>query len=191
MMRGVKTTGLGPGWLLMIAASIGCLGHGAGGRGEAREAGTGCGLSLPIEEMKPPAGHHLFMEVQAEGDQIYTCTSTPAGLAWVFTAPEAVLRARGGPVAGHHSAGPTWEGLDGSQVVGAKVAGASPDPGAIPWLLLRAASHRGKGKMETVTYIQRLGTRGGVAPGGGCDGPSVGQVARVPYAATYCFFEAR
>ena len=38
-------------------------------------------------------------------------------------------------------------------------------PAAIPWLLLRATSTTGTGVFTNVTYVQRLNTTGGVAPG--------------------------
>jgi hypothetical protein len=94
-------------------------------------------------------------------------------------------------VAGKHYAGPTWQASDGSTVVGARVAGATPDPTAIPWLLLRATSHAGAGEMTEVTYIQRVATTGGLAPAEGCTPASLGAVARVPYTASYCLSEAR
>jgi hypothetical protein len=96
---------------------------------------------------------------------------------------------RNGQPAGKHYAGPTWESLDGSLVVGARVAGASPDPSAIPWLLLRAVSHAGDGVMDEVTFIQRVVTHGGLAPADGCSASNTGDLARVPYTATYCFYE--
>ena len=41
--------------------------------------------------------------------------------------------------------------------------------------------------MAQVVWVQRVRTRGGLAPSGGCDPAHLGAVARVPYAATYCF----
>jgi len=111
-------------------------------------------------------------------------------MAWVFTAPEATLYEQREEVAGTHYAGPTWEALDGSTVVAARAAAATPDPTAIPWLLLRAVSHGGAGTMSRVTYVQRVATTGGLAPSSGCDAAAVGTVSRVPYTATYCFSEA-
>jgi hypothetical protein len=146
---------------------------------------------MPFPALVAPAGNVLERQLQAVGVQIYTCTATATGAAWVLTAPEATLYGRGGEVAGKHYAGPTWQASDGSSVVGARVAGASPDPTAIPWLLLRAASHAGVGEMTEVTYIQRVATTGGLAPAEGCTPVSLGAVARVPYTASYCFGEAR
>ncbi len=137
-----------------------------------------------------PGGNQLAFALEAEGVQIYTCAATGASFAWAFQAPEAKLSEVSGPAAGTHYAGPTWESTDGSKVVGAKVEGATPDPAAIPWLLLRASSHAGSGRMENVTFVQRIRTSGGNAPSLGCDATHVGAVARVPYRALYRFYRS-
>jgi hypothetical protein len=78
--------------------------------------------------------------------------------------------------------------LDGSKVMGMARANAdSPDPEAIPWLLLQAQSNDGTGLFSTVSYVQRLDTSGGRAPADGCAAASAGQEARVPYTAIYTF----
>lgn len=63
----------------------------------------------------------------------------------------------------------------------------APDPGAIPWLLLRATSNQGDGVLAQVDFIQRLETRGGVAPAGTCD-PAADATVAVPYRARYVFY---
>ena len=85
---------------------------------------------------------------------------------------------------GKHYAGPTWESKDGSKVVG-KLKQSVPAPKAdnIPWLLVEAQSHEGKGIFSEVSYILRVDTVGGVAP---AYPPTVqGQEKQVPYKATY------
>jgi hypothetical protein len=94
-----------------------------------------------------------------------------------------------GEVVGNHFAGPTWQGQDGSGVVGAVVKRAdAPSKNAIPWLLLEAKSHAGAGAFSTITHIQRLDTKGGIAPKKGCDATHVEKEVRVPYEATYAFY---
>jgi hypothetical protein len=134
--------------------------------------------------LEVPAGQELIFHTYAVGVQIYVWN----GASWVFKAPEAVLYDEDGAVAGIHYAGPTWESKDGSKVLGARVAGSTVDPTAIPWLLLRAVTTSGSGVFSAVTYIQRLNTTGGLAPT--TAGTSVGQVARVPYTAEYFFYRA-
>jgi hypothetical protein len=140
----------------------------------------------------PPAGSALLFELGARGVQIYTCEAKPddaSAYVWTFKAPDAELINPRGEVVGRHFAGPTWQGLDGSAVVGAVLERAdAPEPGAIPWLLLAAKEHAGSGAFATIAYIQRLDTAGGAAPADGCDADHAGDEAREPYEATYAFF---
>jgi hypothetical protein len=142
--------------------------------------------------LAPPAGSVLLFELTARGVQIYTCAAKPddaSAFAWTLKAPKAELFNARGEVVGHHFAGPTWQGNDGSTVVGTALERAnSPDPGAIPWLLLKAKEHTGSGAFSTVTYVQRLNTVGGAAPVAGCDAAHAGAEARQPYQAIYAFF---
>lgn len=136
-----------------------------------------------------PAGNRLFFHLDAVGVQIYTCAASGSSFAWKFVAPQANLYNRGGEVVAIHYKGPTWQWLeDGSTVVGSKLAAVTPDPTAIPWLLLGAVSHSGEGRMTRVSYVQRLETVGGNAPASGCDATTVGNAANVPYTATYAFY---
>jgi len=142
--------------------------------------------------LTPPAGSVLIFELRAQGVQIYACEADPndaSTFIWTFKAPQAELLNGRGEVVGHHFAGPTWEGLDGSSVVGAVLERAdAPTPGAIPWLLLEAKEHAGNGLFSTITHIQRLDTSGGVAPDEGCDEAHAGAEAQQPCDATYAFY---
>ena len=129
------------------------------------------------------------MRFTAEGVQVYVCAAAEGGFAWRLKGPEAKLFDAAGREAGTHFAGPTWQGADGSAVVGEVIANSpAPQAGAIPWLLLRAASHRGNGIFSDVNYILRVETSGGLAPQSGCAEASQGAEARVPYRAIYLFF---
>ena len=146
---------------------------------------------LPSPTLAVPTGNRVAFHYDAVGVQIYTCSATATGYAWVFTAPEATLYGAHGRVVGKHYAGPTWESKDGSTVVGSKLAAFTADPTAIPELLLQAVSHAGDGRMSDVTYIQRLDTSFGLAPATGCDAAQAGTTARVDYTATYFFYVAQ
>ncbi len=143
-------------------------------------------------DLTPPASAVLLFELGARGVQIYTCAAKqddPASFVWTFKAPQAELFNARDEVVGSHFAGPTWQGQDGSSVVGRVVARAdAPSKKAIPWLLLEAKSHAGAGAFSTITHIQRLDTKGGVAPSKGCDATHAGEEVRVPYKATYAFY---
>lgn len=153
------------------------------------------GVTLAKEvpsDLTPPASAVFLFELGARGDQIYTCAAKPDdpnAFVWTFKAPQAELFNARGEVVGTHFAGPTWQGQDGSGVVGAVVARAdAPSNNAIQWLLLEAKSHAGSGAFSTITHIQRLDTKGGVAPSKGCDATHEGEQVRVPYEATYAFY---
>jgi hypothetical protein len=146
--------------------------------------------------LKVPEGRVLMTELRATGVQIYECGADKADdskYAWNFKAPEADLfethgKQRGEKI-GKHYGGPTWEGNDGSKVVGAVQASEnSTDADAIAWLLLGVKSNSGEGIFAKTANIQRLDTSGGKAPADGCDQAHVGTQARVPYTAKYYFY---
>lgn len=142
-------------------------------------------LPSPLcDSVQVPPGHKLSFRTYALGVQIYRWN----GFNWDFVGPEAMLSASAnyrGKV-GIHYGGPTWESNSGSNVVAARVTGCTPDPTAIPWLLLRAVSTDGPGIFESTAYIQRVNTAGGLAPT--TPGTTVGAEARVPYTAEYYFY---
>jgi len=141
--------------------------------------------------LAPPAGSHLLLHTAAEGVQIYVCQAMGTGFGWVFKAPEAALFDEKGRQIVKHFAGPSWEAEDGSTILGEVVAKADAPAGAgIPWLLLRAKSHMGSGRFAAVAFIQRLDTKGGAAPEGGCDAAHQNTEARMRYSATYVFYAA-
>ena len=141
------------------------------------------------QQLQPPAGEQLLLQVHAKGDQIYTCKEGVTEFAWNLKAPDAQLFDKDGKPFGKHFAGPSWEASDGSRVVGKAVANVpSPEPDSIPWLLVNIVSHEGSGVLSRATTIQRLNTKGGKAPATGCDAAHAGQELRVPYSADYLFY---
>jgi len=147
------------------------------------------GAGVP-PELRPPEGANLILRAHAKGDQIYICKQQNAQYSWTLKAPEAQLFDEKGQVLGRHFAGPTWEASDESAVTGKVVAHAdSPEKDAIPWLLLAAVDDFVNGLMSSVSNIQRLNTKGGKAPGTGCDGSHLGEETRVFYTADYLFYE--
>jgi hypothetical protein len=129
------------------------------------------------------------IKLRGIGAQVYTCEASSSGFGWHLKAPEATLLDNEGAEVGRHFTGPSWQARDGSTVVGeVVVSDPAPQPGAIPWLLLRAKSHAGSGDFASVGYIARIATEGGLAPANGCDAVHTGAVHRVPYSALYVFF---
>jgi hypothetical protein len=145
--------------------------------------------------LRVPDRQVLTAALHATGVQIYECRAGAQDakrFTWVFQSPAAELSDRSGKEVAHHSGGPTWEGEDGSKVVGELVAkDEGPNPSAIPWLLLRAKSTSGKGIFGRTQFIQRLHTIGGQAAGTGCDADHAGRRSRVAYSADYYFYAAR
>jgi len=141
--------------------------------------------------LQVPDGNKVEFHAYAIGVQIYVCTQSakdPTQFSWVFKAPEAVLYDADGNVVGIHYAGPTWETQSGSKVVGQRLAGATVDRSAIPWLLLVARTAEGPGVLARSTYVQRVNTAGGLAPATGADAAHAGQEVRIAYTAEYFFY---
>jgi Protein of unknown function (DUF3455) len=140
--------------------------------------------------LQPPAGQTLYLEAHATGVQIYECAQkADLSYEWAFRAPEASLESPSGHALGRHYAGPTWESIDGSTVVGViKARDPGPRSSAIPWLLLAAKATTGAGTFGATKSIQRVATVGGIAPAEACASSNLKQVARVPYKATYYFY---
>jgi hypothetical protein len=137
-------------------------------------------------DLEPPAGSTKIYHVYAKGVQIYRWS----GSSWTLVGPSAELFADPnfkGQV-GTHYAGPTWETLSGSKVVGAVSKRCTADPTAVQWLLLNAVSAEGPGVFGQVKYIQRLNTVGGIAP---TSPGSTGQEVSIPYTTEYFFYRAR
>jgi hypothetical protein len=144
------------------------------------------------QDLQPSSTEHLLMTLQAAGVQVYQCRlarDNPSQHEWAFVAPEADLYNGSGQRVGRHYAGPTWEALDGSRVVGT-VKGRLPakSPDSIPWLLLSARPETPAGAFTKVTSIQRLDTVGGGVPRETCGAANAGASARVPYSAQYVLY---
>jgi hypothetical protein len=137
------------------------------------------------EKLQAPAGSTLAFRAYADGVQIYRWNGT----SWVFVAPSALLfaDAGGNGKVGSHYAGPTWESVSGSKVVGAVLERCTPDATAIQWLSLRGSA-TGAGIFHRVTFIQRVNTVGGTAPT--TAGTVVGELANVHYTAEYFFYRS-
>jgi hypothetical protein len=147
-----------------------------------------------------PSGYH------ATGTQNYKCEAVTGGYAWVFIGPQATLKDDLGVarythssevqvIAGVSTIVPMWTQLNppagtAPQVIkGTKVASATVDPTAIPWLLLSASdsTYDPLNSFISVDHVQRLNTAGGKAPTTVCNQANVGTVDRVNYSADYLF----
>jgi hypothetical protein len=157
---------------MTVALAVGALVLG----GAATASASPAGPDVP-DAIKVPAGNRALASYPAEGVQIY---------GWTLIQPAAVLSKHGKPVA-LHSKGPVWTSIVDGSTVGAAAVANSPQPNAIPQLLLKANLNTGDGIFGKVTYVQRLNTRGGVAPAGTC---TDGAQTAVRYSADYAFWVA-
>ena len=143
--------------------------------------------------VKVPAGHTVAMETAAAGDITYQCQAKKnmAGqYEWVFMSPDAGLKGRKGERLGKYYGPPaTWDFNDGSKVSGAQLAVAPNGSGNIPLQLVRANPAMGSGMAQGVSHIQRVATKGGVAPAAPCDASTMGSKRVVTYTADYIFWK--
>ena len=150
--------------------------------------------------IKVPEGSRLILHAYAKGVQVYVCTRDAKDTShykWTFLEPRANLYSSGDyqqHIGKHYlsaAKSPTWEIADGSTVSGAKLQQASsPDSLSIPWLLLKTVVTGGKGKLNSIAFIQRVNTHGGAAPSK-ADGAQKGKLLEVPYTAEYLFYSGK
>lgn len=149
--------------------------------------------SLPAA-VRVPAGNEVTMETVGKGTIWYECKAKGDGadrFEWVFGGPDAGLWDRNGKSVGKYYGPPaTWESNDGSKLTATQVAVAPAGTGNIPHQLVKANPAMGAGAMTGVTYIQRVATKGGVAPSSICDAGKAGAKATVNYQADYIFWKA-
>jgi hypothetical protein len=146
--------------------------------------------ALP-EAVRAPAGQKLLMTTTGVGEITYECREkkdTAGQHEWAFVAPVATLYAPDRKVVGKYYAGPTWESMDGSRVTGKQLAVAPGGPGSIPLQLVKTEPAMGAGAMTGVSYIQRVNTKGGIAPAMACDAMAKGKRQQVAYEADYLFY---
>jgi Protein of unknown function (DUF3455) len=176
-----------------LAAALAVVGLAACSGMGAKPAATFSQASLP-DAVKVPAGHMVAMETVGTGDITYECRvkANAAGqYEWFFVGPDAKLWDRAGKQVGKYYGPPaTWESADGSKVTATQVAVAPNGTGNIPHQLVKANPATGAGAMQNVSYIQRVATQGGVAPGAACGASNMGQKQVVKYQADYIFYRA-
>jgi len=148
--------------------------------------------SLPAP-VQVPVGHRVVLETVGVGEITYECrakANAPGAYEWAVVGPKGVVNGRNGATLGRYWGPPaTWQAQDGSAITGAQVAVAPAAAGSIPLQLVKANPASGAGAMQGVSYIQRVATRGGVAPAMPCANDSVGRREIVKYQADYIFWK--
>ena len=147
--------------------------------------GASANSKLPVAIQVDETQNKVVASFVGIGKQVYDCNA--AGTAFVFREPVAGLLSRGVQAA-IHGKGPFWASFDGSRVEASSAGSApSPDPARnVLWLKLASTLNAGAtGVFSNVKFIQRLDTRGGVAPTGTC---SPLKTVAVDYTANYVFW---
>jgi hypothetical protein len=191
----------------LLVASVATLGTPLAFAAEARHGHVA--LPQVPGNLEVEAGHEAFLVGHAKGTQNYICLPSGSSFAWSLFTPAATLFDDDHHAIVTHYFGPNpfedgriravWQDSRDTSRVWGRAIQSSADPhfveaGAIPWLLVKGVGARpgpmGGRELTDTTFIQRVNTHGGVAPGSGCGQPSdVGHRAFVPYTADYVFYE--
>ncbi len=144
--------------------------------------------------VRVPAGHSVATELVGVGDLTYECREkidAPGQFAWTLIGPVAVLNDRSGKRAGKYAGPPAvWTHNDASSARGTQLAIAPGGAGNIPLQLVKVDEIKGNGAMSGITFIQRVATKGGVAPALPCTQAENYKEATVTYQADYIFYRA-
>jgi len=140
-----------------------------------------------------PANERPAFVLSGNGVMVYQCKATvanPEVYAWYFVAPDATLYDGGHDVA--RMATPNLlESLDDGSSLSAVMRAAQPARGALPWTLSQAQPIGESGLFANVSSVQRVNTRGGLPPAGGCNAGNDGAESRVAFSADYYFYRRR
>lgn len=140
------------------------------------------------------AGNTVALETQATGTLTYECKREKEPLTtykWTIAGPKAALKDRDGNDVGSYDGPPAkWSHNDGSFVTGSQVAVSPNGEKNIPFQLVKADVTGGQGVLTTVSYIQRVATKGGAAPTSKCSADNAGAKEVVDYQADYIFWKA-
>lgn len=176
-----------------LAITVAAALSGCGGMQSSNTMSTYSQAQLP-DAVKVPAGNKVALETVGVGEITYECRAkadAAGAFEWVFVGPQADLIARSGSKLGTYYGPPaTWASTDGSKITGAQLAVAPGGTGNIPLQLVKANPAMGAGAMMGVTYVQRVATKGGVAPADPCVSAAVGKKSVVRYQADYIFWTA-
>jgi len=152
------------------------------------------------------APNEAFLLGRGVGTQNYICqpAASLGRVAWTLFTPQATLFSDEREQLITHFASPnpdeggvvrvTWEDSQDTSTVWAQaIAMATVNSNAIPWVKLQVVGTQdgpnGGKTLSGTTFIQRLNTKGGLAPKTGCDTPKdIGGKRFVPYTADYFFY---
>jgi hypothetical protein len=141
--------------------------------------------------LQPSTAEEPVMALSETGVNVFECRphpGAPGDYAWNFVAPDATLYEGSRSVARHATAN-VFESLDDRTSVSAFARSVqSAGSENLPWALYGARAVGDTGLFSGVTSIQRVNTRGGVAPLTGCTADNAGAEQRVAFSADYYFY---
>ncbi len=160
---------------------------------------SACAVTMPYSQsqlpsqVQVPTGHKVAWESVGVGDLTYQCR-VKAQMAdqfeWVLVGPKAQLQDRAGKAIGSYFGPPaTWKVAEGAELTGAQVAVAPGGDGNIPLQLVKANPAKGSSQLNGVAFVQRVNTKGGVAPTEPCNAAMVNMSKSVAYRADYIFYK--
>lgn len=160
---------------------------------------TGCAAppSPPVnsdlpEGLRAYPGAILADVLSARGEAVYECNRSGNDLSWAYRGVESPLFDSAGKRIGTAAPGGYFMADDGSYAVTRVDAKASMGQQDLPWARLvsrfNAGEQAGAGRFARTQLIQRVNTKGGVAPEGTC--PAEGAMLYAPYRATYLIYRA-
>ena len=152
----------------------------ARGGGGGATPNTGLNDDIKVDE----AAFKIVATQRGVGKQVYTCVNGT----YTLREPVATLQnLRGGATVGIHGKGPFWASFDGSRVdrtAGELIGSAPGGKGNIDWLRVPVTPvPDAPGVFGKVRFVQRVDTRGGVAPQP-CTTPTIA----VEYSTNYVFW---
>ena len=143
-----------------------------------------------FSRIKAPSTHTPTLQLASRGVQIFRCEKRDGALVWAFRQPQADLLDAAGKPVGKHGANFSFEHDDGSRLVSTIAAyDEAPKPTDLRWLLLTTRSF-GKGALESVAYVQRVNTSGGMPPAR-CEASQLNQLLRVDFTSDFVFYRPR
>jgi len=206
-MKNCNITGYLGTWALRRIACVGFFGMAvACALPAAAQAQTITPPAVP-PGLEVPEGNEAFRVGHAFGTQNYVCLPADSigHVAFTLFTPEATLLGEQDEQLTTHFFSPnpdeggvvraTWEdSVDTSFVWARALAQATVDPKAITWVKLETAGTAvgptGGDTLAKTTFVQRVNTRGGLAPATGCSLPTdIGTKRFVPYKADYFFYK--
>jgi hypothetical protein len=144
------------------------------------------------EAIRMPAGHQAVLEAKSSGNLFYECQAikrTPYEYGWLLRRPGVELTdSYGNSIVLSPGPRPSWGHKDGSRVSVRDVVEAPNGRGNLPLQRARVDASAVPGALQNISYVQRLRTRGGLAPQQHCGAAQLGMRVTVPYEADYVFW---